>query len=231
MAKKGFDSYYQTVLGTPRAKHTFFKRLKTIEAMVGGFKGKSVLDVGCGYGFNAIHLAAKCNEIFGLDLDPERISSARDYSIRNRLSNVSFFSGDAENLPFEEKAFDIVMGNEFLHHVANPQRVINEMCRVTRKGGAVVISDHNRASLLSELIRKTAFRSGRCVTFTKGEVEKLFEDANLNGVQMRYIIFTLPFRGAPSWLIEINSVFERFIEMLPILNTQCGVFVIKGEKI
>jgi SAM-dependent methyltransferase len=144
---EGFNKYYQTVLGSPRARHTFFRRLNAIGDMIGGFENKFVLDVGCGYGFN------------------------------------------------------------------------------------ILISDHNRLSILSETLRKKAFGKDRCETFTKKEVESFFLKNNLKMIRARYIIFTLPFRSMPSWLIRINSFFEYLLERTPLLNTQCGVFVIKGEKI
>jgi ubiquinone/menaquinone biosynthesis C-methylase UbiE len=228
---EGFNKYYQTVLGSPRARHTFFRRLSAIEDMIGGFENKFVLDVGCGYGFNIVRCANKCKRIIGVDLDIDRIIAARKYKKYEKIQNISFSCGNAERLPFSDGMFDVVMGNEFLHHVHNPQKAINEMVRVTKKRGCVLISDHNGLSILSETLRKKAFGKDRCRTFTKKEVNILFEKANLKKIRARYIIFTLPFRSVPSWLIRINSFFEYLLEKIPLLNTQCGVFVIKGEKI
>lgn len=228
---EGFNKYYQAVLGSHRARHTFFRRLNAIEDMISGFENKLVLDVGCGYGFNTVHCANKCKKIIGVDLDIDRIIAARKYKKYEKIQNISFSCGNAERLPFSDGMFDVVMGNEFLHHLDHPQKVINEMVRVTKKGGRVLISDHNGLSILSEILRKKAFGKDRCKTFTKKEVNILFETANLKKIRARYINFTLPFRSAPSWLIKINSYLEYLLERIPLLNTQCGVFVIKGEKI
>jgi ubiquinone/menaquinone biosynthesis C-methylase UbiE len=57
------------------------------------------------------------------------------------LSNVEFKSGDAENLPFADAQFDGAVTRAAVHHFADPQRAINEMFRVLRPGGTVVIAD------------------------------------------------------------------------------------------
>ena len=228
---RGFNKYYQTVLGNPRARHTFFRRLNAIEDMINGFENKLILDVGCGYGFNAIHCANKCKRIIGADLDIERIISAKEYEEHKKVQNAAFLCANAERLPFEDETFDVVMGNEFLHHLFHPQKAINEMVRVTKKGGHVVISDHNRLSILSEISRKIKFGENRCETFNIKQVEAFLKKVNLKKIQSRYIIFTLPFRSAPLWLVKINSYLEDILEKNPLLSTQCGVFVIKGEKV
>ena len=227
---EGFNKYYQTVLGSRRARHTFFRRLNAIEDMMGEFENKLVLDVGCGYRFNTVHCANKCKRIIGVDLDIDRIIAAKECRKHLKMQNVGFSCGNAERLPFSDGMFDVVRGNEFLHHVHNPQKAINEMVRVTKKGGCVLSSDHNGLSILSETLRKKAFGKDRCKTFTKKEVGILFETANLKKIRAMYIIFTLPFRSVPLLLVKANSYLESFVEKIPILNTQCGVFIVTGRK-
>ena len=58
-----------------------------------------------------------------------------------RLNNVTFKSGDAENLPFNDAEFDGVVTRLAIHHFANPQRALDEMFRVLRPRGVAVIVD------------------------------------------------------------------------------------------
>jgi SAM-dependent methyltransferase len=60
-------------------------------------------------------------------------------------------TGDAENLPFPDKAFDIVSVHDGLHHLPNPHAAIQEMCRVARK--AIVIIEPARSWLTRQAVQ------------------------------------------------------------------------------
>jgi ubiquinone/menaquinone biosynthesis C-methylase UbiE len=55
------------------------------------------------------------------------------------LTNLHFQLGDAEQLPFAEQTFDIVVSRYALHHSEDPQRILAEMARVCRLQGTIVI--------------------------------------------------------------------------------------------
>ena len=114
--------------------------------------GQDALDVACGTGVVAITAARLGARLRGLDLTPELLDRARDNA---RLADVEidFQEGDAEALPFEDAAFDVVL-SQFGHMFApRPKVAIAEMLRVLRLGGAIAF-----ATWPPELLIGSSFR-------------------------------------------------------------------------
>lgn len=97
---------------------------------------QNLLDVGCGTGVVAITAARVGARVRGVDLTPELLERARENA---RIANLEadFRVGDAEALPFDDAAFDVVL-SQFGHMFApRPNIAIREMLRVLRPGGAI----------------------------------------------------------------------------------------------
>jgi ubiquinone/menaquinone biosynthesis C-methylase UbiE len=95
------------------------------------------LDVGTGAGALALALAPRVREVVGLDPVPELLELAR----QRALPNTQFVAGDGTALPFPDGDFDLAGTHRTLHHVAEPERVVAELARVTRPGGRVLVVD------------------------------------------------------------------------------------------
>lgn len=100
-----------------------------------------VLDVATGPGYVAMGFAAVCREVVGLDLTAAPLQIADEKRQGQGVRNLRFMVGDAEQLPFEPGAFDVVVCRLALHHVENPRRVLGEMARVCRDGGTIAVED------------------------------------------------------------------------------------------
>jgi SAM-dependent methyltransferase len=100
-----------------------------------------VLDVGCGPGILTVALAPLVDEVVALDLTPEMIAQAKRRSEGLGLKNIRFEVGRAEELPFADGYFDVVVTRLMLHHLLSPARAVEEMARVTKKGGLLVVAD------------------------------------------------------------------------------------------
>jgi SAM-dependent methyltransferase len=127
-------------------------------AALGGARRGRVLDVACGPGVVTAALAKDASAVVAFDATEQMLDKARARCARAGLANVAFRTGDAENLPFDDAAFDGVVTRLAIHHfanpqralddmfrvlrpVANPQRALDDMFRVLRPGGAAVIVD------------------------------------------------------------------------------------------
>jgi ubiquinone/menaquinone biosynthesis C-methylase UbiE len=100
-----------------------------------------LLDIACGPGAVTVAIAKGARSVVGLDATDAMLEKARARAKSGGLTNTTFQAGDAENLPFETGRFDGIVTRLALHHFANPGTAVNEMFRVLRPGGRVVIVD------------------------------------------------------------------------------------------
>lgn len=105
---------------------------------------KDLLDVGCGTGPMIELLASELpgRNYTGLDLTPRMIEVANEKG----LDGARFVVGDAEAMPFEDASFDAVICANSFHHYPNPQAFFNEVSRVLRPGGLLVLRDYTTAA-------------------------------------------------------------------------------------
>jgi ubiquinone/menaquinone biosynthesis C-methylase UbiE len=110
-------------------------------AALGAARRGALLDVACGPGVVTAALAPEARSVTAFDATEAMLEKAKARCAKEGLGNVAFRSGDAENLPFTDAAFDGVVTRLAIHHFANPQRALDEMFRVVRPGGTAVIVD------------------------------------------------------------------------------------------
>jgi ubiquinone/menaquinone biosynthesis C-methylase UbiE len=101
---------------------------------------KKVLEVSCGHGGGASYLVRtfKPASYTGLDLNPVGVAFCRD---RHHVPGLDFVEGDAQNLPFPDESFDVVINLEASHSYPDFPRVLSEVARVLRPGGRFVYAD------------------------------------------------------------------------------------------
>jgi SAM-dependent methyltransferase len=110
------------------------------------FRGKRVLEVGCGMGMLAQRFAEHGAVLTALDLTPQAVRQTRK---RFELFGLSggIFVGDAENLAFPNSFFDFVYSWGVLHHTPDTARTIREIHRVLRPGGETMVMLYHKHSL------------------------------------------------------------------------------------
>jgi ubiquinone/menaquinone biosynthesis C-methylase UbiE len=111
------------------------------------YRGKEVLEIGCGIGTDGLKFAKNGANYCGLDLTPASIEIARE---RFRLFDVpgQFEIANAEeSIPFPDGHFDHIYSFGVIHHSPVPERIVQEMHRVLRKGGTFTVMLYNRSSI------------------------------------------------------------------------------------
>jgi SAM-dependent methyltransferase len=98
-------------------------------------------EIACGPGLIARAMALKVGSVVGLDLTPAMVEKARAEAAAAGVDNVSFEVGDATALDLPDGGLDGAITRFSLHHIPAPVRVLEEMRRVVRPGGWVVVSD------------------------------------------------------------------------------------------
>ena len=115
-----------------------------------GYRGRRVLEVGCGAAVDLARFARGGAQATGVDLSASAIELARANFEQQGLPG-RFEVADGEHLPFPDNAFDLVYAHGVVQYTANPQQLVNECRRVLKPGGEAVFQVYNRISWLNAL--------------------------------------------------------------------------------
>jgi ubiquinone/menaquinone biosynthesis C-methylase UbiE len=147
---------------------------KGILDIMSGRESGYILDVGCGTGNILLHLVNGQRKLFGIDLSKAMIDIAKE-----RLGNqAELQTADAENLPFPEGAFDVLICNASFHHYPHPEKVLSEMQRVLKKDGVLIIGE-GYAFQPFRMLLNFSFRyspNGDYRSYGKNELKRLVEN-------------------------------------------------------
>lgn len=116
--------------------------------------GCKILDVACGNGNLAIPAAKAGAVVTGIDIAPNLLDQARERAVREG-ADIRFDEGDAEDLPYEAGAFDLVVSMFGAMFAPRPEVVASELCRVCRAGGHVAMANWTPSGFIGELFSVT----------------------------------------------------------------------------
>ena len=125
--------------------------------------GMRILDAGCGYGRNLVHLLREGCEIFAVDTDPEAIEHVRALAaqLAPKLPAANFRVAPIENLDFPGDFADVVLCNSVLHFAngeAHFLAMLSQLWRVLRPGGMLFCRLGSRIGMQFEQVRGNIFR-------------------------------------------------------------------------
>lgn len=147
---------------------------------------KYVLDVGCGVGLTACYIARNyACRVVGVDLSDEMLSLASQRIRRQGIERIELKKADAQDLPFEDNTFDLVISESVVSFVSNKERALAEYARVTKPGGYIGI---NEAVWLNEVhseIDDYIRRLSGAELKKAGEWKILFEEIGLKDVKTK----------------------------------------------
>jgi SAM-dependent methyltransferase len=124
-----------------------------------------VLDAGCGYGRNLVHLLREGCEVFALDEDPAAIEHVRQLSasLGTGLPAENFRVGQIEQMPFPSGFADVAICNAVLHFARDDghfRALLSELWRVVKPGGMLFCRLGSRIGMDFEPVRGHVFRVG-----------------------------------------------------------------------
>ena len=128
---------------TTSACHTDPEALSKLAALCAPQPHWRVLDAATGTGHTALFLAPAVGFVAGIDLTPEMLAEATQLRIAQGVDNVSFGQADVSRLPFPDRCFELITCRRAAHHFPDIRRVLQEMSRVLRPSGTLVVDDRS----------------------------------------------------------------------------------------
>jgi SAM-dependent methyltransferase len=124
--------------------------------------GMRVLDAGCGYGRNLVHLLRTGCEVFAIDQDEEAVEHVRQLSasLQTGLPAENFQVGSIERMPFPDEIADVVLSNSVLHFARDDRHfraMLAELWRVLKPGGMLFCRLGSRIGMDFQRIRGNIF--------------------------------------------------------------------------
>ncbi len=177
----------------------------------------TILDYGCGPGTFLIKLKKLTkSKLFGVDISKEFIDQSKQNFKKYNLKNIEVQKVEAEKLPFENQKFDIILVIDVIHHLDDIKKNVDEIKRVLKKGGKLIIYEPNKFNpliWLTHLIDKNERGLLRVGSFKKyreifDNKEFKIEKEDYNGIVI----------GPSSKLLDMISNFLNIKSIYPILG-------------
>lgn len=96
----------------------------------------TALDVGCGTGRWSIYLSSKFSNVYAMDPSKAIYAAA---NLTKDISGIHLIKASAENIPFEDNSFDLVISLGVLHHIPDTQKALSSVAKKVKKGGQCLI--------------------------------------------------------------------------------------------
>lgn len=140
--------------------------------------GLRVADLGCGEGHLALEAARWAKQVVAVDVSERVLETARALAKTRSIRNVAFRKGEIEELPLEDRSFDVALLSQALHHAKDPARAITEASRILAPGGTLLLLDLK--SHKEEWVRKLG---DRWMGFDEDSLRTMMKDAGLRDLR------------------------------------------------
>ncbi len=154
-----------------------------IEREAAILRGKHLLEIGCGMGYDSVEFLKRCVRVTATDLTPNAVELARRHFEVEGVRAEAVRTADALDLPFDDDVFDAVWANGVLHATGDTARSVREVRRGLGPGGRAMVSHFYRRPswmhVLHRLGRETIEHPEQDPPvnefLTEGEIEALFD--------------------------------------------------------
>ena len=114
--------------------------------------GSKVLDLCTGSGNTAISAARRWCNVIGIDYAPQLLEQARERAHAERLP-IEFMEADAENLPFDDESFDVIISTFGVAFAPNQKKAATELLRVCASGGRIALANWVPGDFIAEIFK------------------------------------------------------------------------------
>jgi len=154
LGQPGVHRQWETTYRTAENEQFFEEAIDEVLRSLGAPRDATWLDAGCGVGAHSVRLARRGFSVVGVDFSESALEAAAENLRAHGLADrVRLQREDLTQLSFPDASFDYILCWGVLMHVPEVERAIDELARVIRPGGTLVLSEANAASLHGRLIQ------------------------------------------------------------------------------
>jgi ubiquinone/menaquinone biosynthesis C-methylase UbiE len=187
--------------------------------------GQRVLDVATGNGNAALAAARRACDVTGIDYVPALLAQGRDRAAADGLP-VTFLEGDAENIPFADASFDVVLSTLGVMFAPNQEKSASELLRVCRRGGKIGLANWTPDGFIGHMFRLT----GRYVCPPAGlrppalwgseeRIQELFGD-EITSLQTERRMFVFRYRSIEEMLEVFRTYYGPVLKAFQALDEE-----------
>ncbi len=239
----GIVKIYSNLFGFPYLSPHI--KYPVIEKILNLKENEKILDVGCSQGLYTMNLAKKYNcDFTGIDLDDDAIKKA-NYDSKKLGLNCNFYKGSIEQLPFKDDEFDKILCLDILEHIKDDENAVNELQRVLKNRGKLVISvPHKKSFFIMNLpYNKVNHIKGGHVRrgYDFENLKRILEENKFEVIEKRLLVNLF---GGISWYLHgwfsknkilnlasfpLLLLFSKLDKLLPFYITK-ELLIVKAEK-
>jgi arsenite methyltransferase len=159
------------------------------QAIVALKPGETVVDLGCGGGFDcflAARRVGKKGHVIGVDMTPEMIHKARENAVKGKVKNVDFRLGEIEHLPVADSTADIILSNCVINLSPDKPQVFAEAARVLKAGGRLAISDVVAIAPIPVQVKRNLQAHSGCIAGSANvpETQRMLKNAGFSDIRI-----------------------------------------------
>lgn len=205
MEKITFDELLSTIFNTSEFKKYSRECRNDVVELLEQEDFETLLDLDCGTGLLLGEILEKIPDIKvkGFDYGIERIEKAKE---RFKDKDIELEFGQAINLPYEDDSFDIVVSTTTFHHYQQPKKVLNEVYRILKPNGKLIICDTYLGSTLRYLNKiSKPINVTDMNLYSKKDIWRLLNGSGFSGIKWKLLnkhAYLVVARATPMPLIE-----------------------------
>jgi SAM-dependent methyltransferase len=182
------------------------------------YKGKDLLEVGCGAGIDLLRFARGCANVTGIDLSKTAIALAhKNFEHHGQIAALRVMNGEC--MEFATGTFDVVYAHGVLQYTGDTRRMVEEIHRVLKPGGEAILMVYNRYSWLNLMrtVTNVPLEHEDAPVLKKFSILELkrllhpFHEYRI--IPERFPVQTKLHSGWKAYLF--NSMFVRFFYLMP----------------
>lgn len=218
MSSKLWNKYWGSVERKEFTITADYSRKKEREILLKFKKkdGMKIAEVGSGSAFGSLCFAEGKNKVYAIDFSEKALSRANLIYIGNKkIKNLISVLADIRKLPFDNGFFDVVWNQGVLEHFEDPSIIVNEMIRVTKKGGFIIVFVPNKNSWeylyykMAEIFKFLPWPFGTQDFYNYKEVADFFDKTKGKIIKITGVVpflFPIPIRNR-----MIKKVLKKFV--------------------